>query len=715
MWTCLLVGGFPEGTERNMQTIAIVNEKGGTAKTTTTVNLAATLGELGKRVLLVDLDGQAASSRWLGVDEDSLLADAILRGGGLEPIPDVIPGVSLAPASGKLDSVAHDLRPTQGGQLRKVLLEVRANYEYILIDCPPSLGNRLIGNALLAATHAIAPVETTVLALDGLRILLTMLEDIRYGFDHDIELLGALACRYNAKTRLSQLVLAELQRALPGRVFRTVIRENAEIQECPASGVSILEYAPNSTAAEDYRALAQELLAGSVAPAEDGTVEGDLARYHELTHEERATVTDFRKHVSAVLAAPPSQGEDAPAPALQAAPAGEVGQPAEQTQAPEGPPEATGEAVEEPGAAEQQPAEGAPVVVAQEPEEEAVVTVAGPKDPVAALSELADRHETAHGEDSFPLDSFDVGTQPEEPPEADEDTEPEALAPRRKTKKHVLTAALVALFVGLIFAGRYVFESGKPGPGRTDAEVAERPSATRAPQAPTLPGRARSVGPEKPQVPPSAAPTGETPPVAPTATAEAGPPVPPSARDGGAEPRRKSALVAFLRGRLGGLLKRRRSLAESPKPPPFDDVPGPLRDAPAGKAAPAAAPGQPATPPGGTNVPPAAAKTNPGEQGIPEGYRPCPPGFDLTCILKSGASRWAIINGQIVDIGQIVNGAKVIRIFPEFAEMELDGERFRLHIGQRSAPKLPPPEAPTDEPAEEAPGAGETQAPSAEE
>ncbi|MFA6134307.1 MAG: AAA family ATPase [Phycisphaerae bacterium] len=263
-----------------MHTIAIVNEKGGTGKTTTTVNLSAALGEAGKKVLLVDLDGQAASSRWLGVQEDSRFADALWRGTGLEPIAEVMRNVSLAPGHGKLDAVAHDLRPTQGGQLRKLLGEMTL-FDYILIDCPPSLGNRLIGNALLAATQALVPVETSILALDGLKILLTTLDDIREGFGHAIELAGVVACRYDHRTRLSRMVLEELRRALPGKVFQTVIRENVRIRECPATGMSILGYAPDSHAAEDYRSLAREVIAldeARQAALEAGTVTAAAAR-----------------------------------------------------------------------------------------------------------------------------------------------------------------------------------------------------------------------------------------------------------------------------------------------------------------------------------------------------------------------------------------------------------------------------------------------------
>lgn len=280
-----------------MHTIAVINEKGGTAKTTSAVNLAAALGEQGQRVLLVDLDGQAAASRWLGVEEDGRLADAMLRGGGLDPIREVMTHVDLAPASGKLDSVSHELRPTQGGRLKQVLAEVADNYDIVLMDCPPSLGNRLIGNALLAATDAIVPVECSILALDGLRILLTMLDDIRDGFDHEIQLRGILACRYDKRTRLSRLVLGELHRALPGKVFSTVIHENVRLQECPASGQSILGYAGDSSGSVDYRSLATELITGQ-APLTDELPAVDLADVPDLDAQDRKTLLDFRSRAA---------------------------------------------------------------------------------------------------------------------------------------------------------------------------------------------------------------------------------------------------------------------------------------------------------------------------------------------------------------------------------------------------------------------------------
>jgi len=241
-----------------MQTIAIVNEKGGTGKTTCAVNLAAALGERGRRVLLVDLDGQAAASRWLGVEADVRLVGALRAGGGLRPIPDVVPGVSLAPGHADLTALGRELRETQGGRLRRVLAELHG-FDYTIVDCPPSLDNRLVALAIYAAGQALVPVETSILALHGLSILLDTLADVREGMGHEVRLAGVLACRFDARTRLSFDVLAELRRALPGKVFKTTIRENVRLRECPAHRQSILTYAPQSHGAEDFRALAKEL------------------------------------------------------------------------------------------------------------------------------------------------------------------------------------------------------------------------------------------------------------------------------------------------------------------------------------------------------------------------------------------------------------------------------------------------------------------------
>ena len=240
-----------------MRTLAIVNEKGGSAKSTTAVNLAAGLARLGQRVVLVDLDGQAAASRWLGVVGDSRLAVALRAGRRVVPIAEPWPGVDLIPASPDLDAVAHELRPAQSGRLRQALDGLR--YDVAILDCPPGLGQRLVACGLLAASHALVPVECGVLALDALEATLADLEDLRAGLGHQIALAGIVATRYDGRTRLAADVLAELHRAYPGKVLTTVIRESVRLKECPATGQSIFTHDPRGHGAEDYGNLAKEV------------------------------------------------------------------------------------------------------------------------------------------------------------------------------------------------------------------------------------------------------------------------------------------------------------------------------------------------------------------------------------------------------------------------------------------------------------------------
>jgi chromosome partitioning protein len=300
-----------------MRTIAIVNGKGGTGKTTTAVHLAAALGEAGKEVLLVDLDGQATASRWLGVPDDPRFADALSRGTGLEPLKNVMPHVALAPGHGKLDAIALDLHPSQAGQLRKVLAEQRG-FDFILIDCPPSLGNRLVGSALLAAQEAIVPVEPSPWALNSLALLQAVMEEIRKGPGHRIEITGVLACRCDGQARLGRSALEELRRALGSKVFQTVIREDDRLHESCSSGKSPLAFAPDSHAARDYRALAKELMMTHSAAALPQHSYGDAAKAQPAAP------------MLAAIQPPPAQAPDALAvvaapaathtPAAQAAP-----------------------------------------------------------------------------------------------------------------------------------------------------------------------------------------------------------------------------------------------------------------------------------------------------------------------------------------------------------------------------------------------------------
>ena len=241
-----------------MHTIAILNEKGGSCKTTTAVNLAAGLARRRRRVLLVDLDGQAAASRWMGVDDDTRLADALQHGRAPEPIADAWPGVDLLPACAALDAVAQRMRPSQAGTLARMLADLDA-YDVAILDSAPGLSSPLTTQAMFAASRALVPCETSILALDGVRIACEALDDLRTGMGHDIALCGVLACRYDRRTRLSADVLAELQRAWPGNVCKTTIRESVRLREAPGAGQSIFDYDPRGHGAEDYAALAAEL------------------------------------------------------------------------------------------------------------------------------------------------------------------------------------------------------------------------------------------------------------------------------------------------------------------------------------------------------------------------------------------------------------------------------------------------------------------------
>jgi chromosome partitioning protein len=715
-----------------MQTIAIINEKGGTAKTTSAVNLAAALGEMGRKVLLVDLDGQAATSRWLGVEDDPRLADALLRGGGLEPIQEVLPGVALAPGSGKLDSVAHELRPTQGGQLRRVISAFDDQYDYALIDSPPSLANRLIGNAMLAADEAIVPVETSILALDGLRILLTMLEDVRAGFGHDVRLRGVLACRYDVRTRLSRLVLGELRRSLPGKVFTTVIRESVKLRECPAAGESILTYAPRSKATRDYRALARELVEGAHSVEPNAEAEQvDLTSFEGLDTEDVNAVTDFRKRAAEVLMerhrrhghtkpAPKPQpsdeqdwddGNDVEPPLPVADVFGEEDQargdapsfaeaiPSEMpsgmdsdqssgdSPAPWGesdedtspapsmdtdasvPLEGDADADVEPTFEEDQPSEpqeAAGDEVEQEydelsepmgtPGEQLEREDTGPAVPMEAVPDVVEQdaepeptepHAQVDEQAEEPSDSVAVGEQEldEEgfPLPTDEEmawTEAEHRERPWRRKKRVLqlcgTAAGVAMLVGVFLLGR----------GIVGQEAAQHASARDV----SAEDRITVVPPETDEAHDEAEANDPTP-VEPAVEPVEEPAVEP-------EP------VELTEGDEGEPVAAMASVM-----PGEDEDAEPVADE------------QPATDEVDEPADGAAAEEEPATQPVVR-YRECPPDMHLTCVLHGPNGYQALINDEMVGEGDVLSGARVLRIDERSVEMELEGERFTLGFEQ---------------------------------
>jgi chromosome partitioning protein len=248
-----------------MRTVAIVNQKGGSGKTTTAVNLAAALGEKKRRVLVIDLDPQASASNWYGVKEAGRgLLEVFTDGRSLASLvaPTEAPGVSIVASSAWLVGIEKALAAEVGAEalLRKRAAALTAEqWDYVLIDCPPTLGILTV-NALTAAQEVLVPVEAHVMALNGLVQLLQTIEAVKERLHSQIELTGILACRVDARTRHALEVVEQLRERFPKLVYRTVIRENVRLAECPSFGKPITQYEPSSHGAEDYRALAAEVL-----------------------------------------------------------------------------------------------------------------------------------------------------------------------------------------------------------------------------------------------------------------------------------------------------------------------------------------------------------------------------------------------------------------------------------------------------------------------
>ncbi len=246
--------------------ISVVNQKGGVGKTTTTVNLAAFLADHGKFVLLVDLDPQANATSGLGIDHNTIPAGVYEGLIGSHPIRGLIQktshqGLKILPATQALAGAAVELVNAQEREhfLRKALLEVRNDYDYVLIDNPPSLGMLTI-NGLVAADSVLIPVQAEYYALEGLTQLLNTINLVKENIRPDLAVMGAVITMYDSRTRLSKEVLEELYRFFPDKIFRSVIPRSVRLAEAPSFGKSILGYDPASRAAKAYERLAKEFI-----------------------------------------------------------------------------------------------------------------------------------------------------------------------------------------------------------------------------------------------------------------------------------------------------------------------------------------------------------------------------------------------------------------------------------------------------------------------
>ena len=247
------------------QIIGVANQKGGVGKTTTTLNLGAALHKEGKRVLLVDMDPQAALSTSLESPPrgaEKTVYDVLLsRTAATRVVRRTGAGPDLIPANIDLAAAEVELMAEMGRErvLAEALEPVRDRYDFILIDCPPSLGLLTI-NALVASRDVIIPLQSEYLAMRGLGLLLKTVERIRAKLNRDLEVGGILMTMYNGRTLHAQEVLEEVRGSFGRKVFPMVIKTSVRLKEAPAAGLSILEYAPNHETARAYRALAKELL-----------------------------------------------------------------------------------------------------------------------------------------------------------------------------------------------------------------------------------------------------------------------------------------------------------------------------------------------------------------------------------------------------------------------------------------------------------------------
>jgi len=246
--------------------VAVVNQKGGVGKTTTAMNLAAFLAELGKFVLLVDMDPQGNATSGLGFERASLehgMYEALSK---QKRIHDIIlntthEGLRVAPGTPELAGANIELVDVDRRefQLADLLAEVQHAYDYIIIDCPPSLGLLTI-NSLTASNEILIPVQAEYYALEGLGQLLQTIALVKEHLKPELEILGAVITMFDKRTKLSEDVMGEIYKYFPDRIFRAVIPRTVRLAEAPSFGQTILQYEPRGKGARAYERLAREIL-----------------------------------------------------------------------------------------------------------------------------------------------------------------------------------------------------------------------------------------------------------------------------------------------------------------------------------------------------------------------------------------------------------------------------------------------------------------------
>ena len=245
--------------------ISLVNQKGGVGKTTTSINLAASLGILGKKTLLVDLDPQGNATSGLGVEKEveASTYDILVNDTTLEEALEktIIKNLKICPANMNLAGAEVELvsMMSREQRLKEKIEPIKEQFDYILIDCPPSLGLITL-NAFTASDSVLIPVQCEYFALEGLGQLLNTINLVKKHLNKNIQVEGALLTMYDIRTNLSNQVVKEVKKYFDNKVYKTVIPRNVRVSEAPSYGMPITEYDPRSKGAKSYTKFAKEFL-----------------------------------------------------------------------------------------------------------------------------------------------------------------------------------------------------------------------------------------------------------------------------------------------------------------------------------------------------------------------------------------------------------------------------------------------------------------------